>query len=199
MMAVPDDFDGLLAEYLLGTLSDDERAHVSNLLSGSAEAKARLEVARSRLAEPLLVEGWTGFNAVAAWLEGGRRFEHLVPRLAELFDLSETNARALADTIDDDDVWEDGPADGIEVMRVEAGPRCAGSTSSLVRLQPGATMRAPSDGRVLLLEGSYRDDQGVEFWRGRVDERPAGSTHTLTALAGPACLCAIVTRSEEGA
>lgn len=186
-MAVSDDFDGLLAEYVLGTLSESERLEVARVLAGSSEAQARLEAVRARLDAPAPAAAWSGFNAVAAWLEGGRRFEHLVPRLATLFGVSETAARALVDTLDDDDVWEDGPADGVEAMPVDAG---SGRRGVVYRVQPGSTLSLRA-GAVLVLEGSYRDQQGTEFWRGRVDERPGGTVQ-VTALVGPPCLCACV-------
>ncbi|MDX2015408.1 MAG: hypothetical protein SFW67_34775 [Myxococcaceae bacterium] len=191
-MLVSSDLDGLLAEYLLGTLEADEAAEVAKELERSSEARERLESVRARLEAPPPTDGWSGFNAVAAWLEGGRRFEHLVPRLAALFEVSETAGRALVDTLDDDDVWEDGPADGVEVMQVDAGP---GRVAVVYRVQPGSSVRLPR-GRVLVLEGSYRDGQNVEVWRGQLDERP-GERGMVLALEGPPCLCACVLAPGE--
>jgi hypothetical protein len=187
MMVAPDDFDGLLAEYVLGTLSDDERAEVQRVLETSPDASARLEAVRARLDAPAPTGHWPAFNAVAAWLEGGRRFEHLVPRLATLLGISEVAARALVDTLDDDDVWEDGPDDGVESMPVDA----PGAGAVVYRVQPGATLRLPK-GRRLVLEGSYRDATAAEFWRGQHDEGLTGDG-LVTALEGPPCLCVCVT------
>jgi anti-sigma factor ChrR (cupin superfamily) len=73
----------------------------------------------------------------------------------------------------------------------------------LLRLVPGAQfpLHAHADReRVLLLEGGYRDDQsGAEFWRGELDVREAGTSHSFTALEGVPCLCASVAKLGEDA
>lgn len=202
-MGEHDDLQGLLAEYALGTLTPEERAEVEALLEASAPVAARLkELERSMsLVTASQTPPASGWAKLAASLEGGRRFEHLVPKLAAHFDVSEAAARALVNSFDDAASWGPGPAEGLELLPVEAGPKWAGYMTVVVRLQPGAQLPMHTHGsreQVLVLEGGYRDDQsGQEFWRGEVDVRAEGTSHSFTALEGVPCLCASVVQLAE--
>lgn len=188
-MVAPTDeaLDGLLAEYELGTLSPPERAEVEALLV-APEVRARLDVVRARLSAAAAPGPWTGFNGVLAWLEGGRRFHHLLPALAAHFDLTSEAAEALAQTLDDDDVWVEGTADGVEGLVVDAGPRLAGRAPSVYRVHPGFSLPLPAGAEVLVLEGALRDAAGQELWRGAT----ATASGALTALPGPVVLVGVV-------
>lgn len=202
-MGEHDDLQGLLAEYALGTLTPEERAEVEALLEASPSVAARLkELERSMsLVTASQTPPASAWTKVAAALEGGGRFEHLVPRLAEHFDVSEAAARALVNSFDDAARWGPGPAPGLELLPVEAGPKWAGYLTVVVRLQPGAQLPMHTHAareQVLVLEGGYRDDQsGQEFWRGEVDVRAEGTSHSFTAVAGPPCICASVVQLAE--
>ncbi|MBL8936315.1 MAG: cupin domain-containing protein [Archangium sp.] len=204
-MGEHDDLQGLLAEYALGTLTPEERAEVDALLEASASVVARLkELERSMsLVTASQKPPTSAWAKVAAALEGGGRFEHLVPKLAEHFDVTEAAARALVSSFDDPARWGPGPARGLELMPVEAGPKWAGYMTVVVRLQPGAQLPLHTHAareQVLVLEGGYRDDQsGQEFWRGEVDVRAEGTSHSFTAVAGPPCICASVVQLAEDA
>ncbi len=202
-MGEHDDLQGLLAEYALGTLTPEERAEVEALLEVSPSAVERLkDLERSMslvtASQKPPASAWT---KVAASLEGGGRFEHLVAKLASHFDVSEAAARALVSSFDDAASWGPGPAEGLELLPVEAGPKWAGYMTVVVRLQPGAQLPMHTHAareQVLVLEGGYRDDQtGQEFWRGEVDVRAEGTSHSFTALAGLACICASVVQLAE--
>jgi putative transcriptional regulator len=195
--------DDLLADYVLGTLSSVDRARVDEALRQSpalVESLRALEDAM-RLVGVGLEAPKSPWAKVEQSLSGGRRFEHLVPRLAELFDVDLPAARALADAIDGGDGWGDGPAPGISLLPVAGGPRCEGFMTVLVRLEPGAQLpfhRHADREHVLVLEGGYRDDQsGAEFWRGELDVREDGSAHSFTALEGVPCICASVAKLGE--
>jgi putative transcriptional regulator len=195
-----EDIDGLLVEYALGTLSDEERAavevalaHTPTLVARVKELEASMSLVTMSMRPPP-----APWSQVRASLEGGKRFAHLLPALAQHFDISEAQAAALADAVDSPSNWFDGLAPGVSLMPVEAGPRWDGYVTTLVRLEPGAQLPLHTHGsreQVLVLEGGYRDDQsGVEFWRGEVDVRDEGTSHSFTAVAGPACLCASVVK-----
>lgn len=197
--------DDLLADYVLGTLSAGDRARVDEALKQSPALVESLRVLEDamRLVGVGLEAPKRPWSRVEASLAGGRRFDHLLPKLAELFDLDEASARQLADAIDGDEGWDEGPAPGTFLLPVAAGPRCEGFMTVLLRLAPGAQfpLHAHADReRVLLLEGGYRDDQsGAEFWRGELDVRETGTSHSFTALEGVPCLCASVAKLGEDA
>jgi hypothetical protein len=138
---------------------------------------------------------------VSTTLAGTGRFLHFVPRLMTLFDLDARAVGALLEQLVRDDAWLDGPADGVGLLPVTAGPARRGLITTLLRLEPGARFplhRHAAEERVLVLEGGYVDDQsGEAFWRAREDVRPAGSSHSLTGLLGGPCLCASVTSLDE--
>jgi putative transcriptional regulator len=195
--------DELLADYVLGTLSAVDRARVDEALRQSPALVESLRVLEDamRLVGVGLEAPKKPWVKVEQSLTGGRRFEHLVPKLAALFDVDDAAARALVDTIDAGDGWGDGPGPGVSLLPVAAGPRCEGFMTVLVRLEPGAQLplhRHADRERVLVLEGGYRDDQsGAEFWRGELDVREDGTSHSFTALEGVPCICASVAKLGE--
>lgn len=193
------DLDDLLNDCAFGTASAEERARVmadDAAAARLAELEAALGVISMGLSAP--PRSWSRLEAS---LSGAHRFEHLAPRLAALFDVSEAQALALLGRIDDDAAWLEGPAAGVLLMPVEAGPRREGLVTTLLKLAPGAQFPLHTHGaheEVLVLEGGYRDDQsGLEMWRGQLDEREAGTAHSFTALEGLACVCASVTGLAE--
>ena len=200
-----DDIMGLLAEYALGTLSPAEYAEVDAALARTPSLVARLHELEASMAmvtasQRALPSVWRKLDAE---LQGGRRFSHLVPALATHFDLSLIQAQALVDRFDDHAAWGPGPGDGLQLMPVEAGPKWEGFMTVVLRLEPGAQLpmhRHASREQVLVLEGGYRDDQsGEQFWRGDLDVREAGTSHSFTAVDGPACLCASIVQLGEDA
>lgn len=200
-----DDMTGLLAEYLLGTLSAEERAQVEAALARTPSLAAKLHDLEASMT--LLTMGLkppeAPWKKVSASLEGGKRFAHLVPALAAHFDISEEKARALVASFDEPASWGEGPGPGLSLMPVEAGPKWDGFMTLMLRLEPGAQLPLHTHGsreQVLVLEGGYRDDQsGREFWRGETDVRDEGTSHSFTAVEGPACLCASVVKLAEDA
>jgi hypothetical protein len=194
-----DDFQDGLIDCVMGTASSEERARVETDPVLSAEL-AQLEKSLEAVAVGFSAPGHL-WRRLADALAGAKRFEHLVPQLAELFDLDEATARQLTEHLDDATAWQEGPGDGVWLIPVNAGPKWSGFITTLLKLDPGAQFplhRHGADERVLLLEGGYRDDQsGVEFWRGELDERAVGTSHSFTSLPGMGCLCASVTKLPE--
>lgn len=194
------DLDDVLTAYLLGDASDDERRLVESLLATEEAVRRRhAELSRALLALNAPSPDERGWQRLSLALAGVRRFEHLLPRLAALYDLDEAGARAVLARVDDEGAWS-SYVPGIHVQAVRAGPRTQGWVTALVRVQPGASF--PEHGhraheQVLVLEGGYLDSSGREFWRGEVAEQPAGSRHSFVGLPGIPCLCASLTQLLE--
>jgi putative transcriptional regulator len=197
-MSDSEHIEGQLPEYLLGQLPPPERTRVARHLeacmacrAASAELEQAVGLASMSLGPPA-----KGLAQLESALTGARRFEHLVPGVVDLFDVTPEYARELLAKVDQPQAWDDGPAEGVQIMQVEAGPRCASRINALLRLVPGATFPEHGHGdeeRLLVLEGGYLDSTGVEVWRGALDVRAKGTSHFFTALEGPACVCASTT------
>lgn len=191
-----DEVDELIADCACGTATEAARSQVD------ADARARVLV--EALEQTFQVVGLVRSAPRAPWegisreLAGVRRFSHLIAPVADLFAFSLADAEALLALVDSQAHWFEGPSPGIWLLPVSAGARWEGFLTTLLRLEPNVQFpehRHAAEERVLLLEGGYRDDQlGVEFWRGALDVRPAGSEHSFTALEGLGCLCASVTK-----
>jgi putative transcriptional regulator len=193
--------EDLLPDFVLGLLGPTERVTVDDHLAGCAACR-EAATALSDAADAVAVEFGpaNGRGRLDAALAGAKRFEHFFDQVAAHFDISREAAQALLEKVDDDSQWSEGPAPGVRLMAVEAGPARAGLIAALLLLDPGATFPDHAHGaeeRVLVLEGGYRCSTGVEMWRGEVDVRAPGTSHSFTALEGPLCLCASVTAFPE--
>lgn len=123
------------------------------------------------------------------------RLSFFVSQVATLFDLSTEAAAELLSRAERDEGWEEGPAPGVLIMTVNAGPRLPEAMTALVKLSAGAKFPLhPHFGpeRVLVLEGGYRDSTGVEVWRGEVQDMVQGTEHDFVAFDGIGCVCASV-------
>lgn len=123
----------------------------------------------------------------------GGRLSYFVSDVAELFDLSLEEAGKLLSRAEGTDGWEEGPGPGVKLLPVTAGPRVGDALTALVKLDAGATFpHHPHLGveRVMVLEGGYRDSQGVEVWRGEVQDMAAATEHSFTSFEGVGCICA---------
>jgi putative transcriptional regulator len=123
------------------------------------------------------------------------RLAHFAPELAQLFDLTEAQAKQLIRDARDPSKWIEGPAPGVELLPVNTGTRATGMDriSVLVKLEPGATLPQHTHAgteRVLVIQGGYRDSGGREVWRGEVHRMEVGSTHSFTAVGNEPCICA---------
>ncbi|MDP1922391.1 MAG: cupin domain-containing protein [Myxococcales bacterium] len=198
-----EDLEALVLSYALGTAPETERSRVKQaMVQEPALAQLLAEVDDSLEAVVMGLDAPRApWKTVAESLEGGRRFSHLVPRLATLFDITPDAAAALMERVDIPSEWMEGPGQGVWLMPVAAGQKWSGYLTTLLRLEPGSQLPTHTHGaeeQVLLLEGGYRDDPtGEEFWRGALDVRASGTSHSLTALEGMACVCASVSRFPE--
>jgi predicted ChrR family anti-sigma factor len=202
--------DDHLMDYVLGTLSSDERAQVESHLKGCPRCRKEAAEASEAVAGLAL--------AVAPEAPSPRarrrvlkavdpeRFASRVAGLAQLFDLSEAQAKALLEELNHAEGWEPGPVEGFSLRHGTHGPRLQGMYTGFVRLEPGT--RFPHHrhlGRevMFVLEGGFRvDGSGAEYDAGDTLEMSVGTSHSFTAVrpAGPDeeeedCIAAVLLES----
>ena len=125
------------------------------------------------------------------------RYGVFADRIARLFDLPVADAEALMKRIEQPSEWTAFLVEGLEMIPVTAGPKCAGAIATLVRIQPGATFPEHAhrgDETMLVLDGGFREpaDGGEEVWRGDEIFRDDGTEHALLALPGVPCVAAVL-------
>jgi quercetin dioxygenase-like cupin family protein len=123
------------------------------------------------------------------------RFERFLARVGELCDLASDKTQALLDSIDDASLWNPGTP-GVSLFDIQGGPKVANAVVGFVRMPAGAQFPEHShlgDEVVLVMQGSYRDDvDGSVHRAGDEVHKPAGTTHSFTALPGPDLLYLVV-------
>ena len=169
-------------------VNDDELPSALKEVLGTGSVEAALNETVAPVAPPAA--------ALATLLQKVRaedRIAWLAPQLAELYDLSIDAALKVIAQIRDPTAWMAGPAPGLSLLPVNAGPKAGEALAALVRLEPGQQFpEHPHLGpeKVLVLEGGYLDSSGAQFWRGDLHESQAGTTHSFRAVGGIACICA---------
>jgi putative transcriptional regulator len=126
-----------------------------------------------------------------ASLDTTHRFDDLEERVADLADLSIDQARALLLRVDAPSTkWDPGPAEGIELLHFEGGPRTRNAVTGFVRHAPGTTFpehEHVGDERVLVLQGAFEDADGAVYRSGDLAERGPITPHSYRAV-GPLAL-----------
>jgi putative transcriptional regulator len=192
-----------LADYVLGTLVGERVKFVEAHLTGCKDCRSEagtLKKATDALAlsVPRLEPTRGPLDGVLNQLKGGGRFAHFVPNLSELFDIPEQQVRGLLDPLLDPSAWQPGPAEGVELIPVEVGPKLQGAMAGFVRIQPGAVFpRHQHQGEELnlLLQGGFREN-GRDVWRGDLVREPDGSQHSQIGLPGIECIAATVLKGQ---
>jgi len=188
--------------YTAGHLSPEEVSRVEEHLRTCADCRKEADELDT-LAEELAAPPKSALQALVKELAGPGRFAHLANQVAKLFDMSVDQALAQLERIDDPATWDTELAPGVWVAPVDAGPKASegGAFTVLLKLQPGAVFPTHTHGgeeQVLLLEGGYQDIDGTEYWRGELDVRQGGTTHSFTGLPGLGCICAARTFPVTG-
>jgi putative transcriptional regulator len=200
-MSVETHIDERIADLLLGDVSDGERetleAHVAGCarcnqeLMHAADAFAALALALPAeppppsLRERLLAEARPP------------RLAAMLDKLAACFDITKAKARALLDRLDDPAAWNPGPVPSSWVMLSdERGPKLAGAALvGFVKMGPGVRWPAHKHlglEHMLVLEGGFRQDDGVEVHPGQLHVMVAGSEHGFTIFDDETCISAAI-------
>ncbi len=123
------------------------------------------------------------------------KYAPFLDRLAAMFDLKmDAMKTVLTDSLDPSR-WEPGPVPVISLFHFDSGPRVAEADTGLVRIPAGfpfPTHKHLGDELVFVLEGSYRDDDGVLHEPGDSFPMPAGSSHRYDVLPYQDLLTAVV-------
>ena len=118
------------------------------------------------------------------------RLGALAPKLAALFGLAEDRAREVLAQAKRGEGLMPGPGTGVRLLPVEGLAKCllfvAADGEFPAHVHTG-------DETLLVLEGALRDSHGLECWRGDSVTLPEGSEHSVKALGGVPCLCAVRT------
>lgn len=125
------------------------------------------------------------------------RLTYFEREVAAMFDLDVSEASALLARLERGE-FDAELAPGVQVLAFAPGPRLAGAMTGLVKVAPGAVFpEHPHEGdeRVLVLEGGYRDSQGVEVWRGEEQAMRKGTAHFFTAF-DVGCVCASLVKVD---
>jgi hypothetical protein len=136
------------------------------------------------------------FERLRATLETPpHRYAPFFARAAELFDLPESVIISELGRLAEPKVWRFAGLPGIQHATVKGGPKVASAETLFVRFAPGVRFpkhRHTGLERVLVLEGSYRDTNGVEHRAGELREWAEGTEHGFLVDKGEPCIFASV-------
>ena len=123
------------------------------------------------------------------------RYAPFFARIAELFDLSEEAAIAQCARLAEPNVWRFAGLPGIKNVRVQGGPRVQGAEVMFARFAPG--LRFPrhkhtGTERVLVMEGSYEDSDGLKHGAGELRTWEPGTSHGFRISSDEPCIVAAV-------
>src|SRR3954471_22521738 len=165
----------------MATSDDKAPAFAAEVLAEEPELVAPLG-RLTELLEPASVPAGSLERLMIEVSQAPLRFAPFFERLAELWDLPESDVRGLLERTRDKQNFRKAPLPGLELMAVHGGPRIAGAEAYLARFAPGMTF--PAHGHrghedVLILEGSYTDHAGRVFRSGDVHSMDAGGEHSF--------------------
>jgi putative transcriptional regulator len=203
--------DGWIPELVLGTLDGPTRATVEVHLEGCDRCAAEVIAMGEALSvialslPPERPHPAVLTNVLTSVIEeqqrrGERtlrdRFGALVERLAAFFEVTSDRARTLVELVDEPAAWSRGPAEGINLIHLQAGARFALADVGFVRMAPGATFphhRHVGGELVLVLEGGFVEDDGTVVLSGATQDLAAGTSHSFVALP-EGCVLAVIIR-----
>jgi quercetin dioxygenase-like cupin family protein len=127
------------------------------------------------------------------------RYAPFYDRLGALWDLSDPALRAVFEAAADLSAWQ-RVWPGFRQLSVSGGPKLDGARARLMHFEPG--FRFPNHRHrgaeaLLVLEGSYSDQNQVTFVAGDLQEMAAGTAHELVVAPDRPCVAALVERGLE--
>lgn len=126
------------------------------------------------------------------------RYAPFFGRLAGLWAMSEPHVRRELTRARDAGAWTLTPLPGLRLFEVDAGT--PGTRARLLRFEPGSRFprhRHRGRERLLVLEGAFADERGVETHAGDECAMPEGSEHELLILGPTRCVTAVSERGIE--
>ncbi|MEO8179950.1 MAG: cupin domain-containing protein [Deltaproteobacteria bacterium] len=174
----------LLPQFIREALEGEEAVEptaLSALLSFKAALQA--PIASSPIASSPAAPGDRVLERLERTLsEPPHRYAPFFARTAELFDLSESAVIAQLARLKDPSSWTFAGLPGISSVRVEAGPSVQEAETLFVCFNPGTRFplhRHVGPERVLVLEGSYEDSNGILHRAGELRDWPSDTEHSF--------------------
>lgn len=173
---------------------------------GSAQAELAADVTEvERTLGALLEAGWSERSGASSAPSFARleavisqlplRYAPFFARAAELFDLPEEAVALELAGLKEPSVWRFAGWPGVHQVPVVGGPRVAAAETLFVRFAPGVYFpghRHTGLERVLVLEGSYKDSNGLEHRAGELREWAPGTGHAFRVDKREPCIFASV-------
>lgn len=178
----------------------DRNGVPTDLVTETLLAEPELQEPLGRLVELLEPASVPAGSLEALMLEVAEpplRYAPFFDRLSKLWDLPESDVLGLLERSKQKSAWDRAPLPGLELIKIQGGPRIRGTEAYLARFAPG--MSFPMHGHhghedVLILEGSYTDHEGKVFRSGDVHTMEAGGEHAFTIGRDEPCVAAAVHR-----
>lgn len=128
----------------------------------------------------------------SAVIEAPHRYAPFYARASRFLDLSEAAVIAALTRLREPARWRPTGFPGVYRLPIQAGPAVRSARASLMRIDPGVTLvekreRGVTE-RVLVLEGSYEDAEGVPHRAGEVCELGGGEEHVLRVVRAERCI-----------
>ncbi|HET9929294.1 MAG TPA: cupin domain-containing protein [Polyangiaceae bacterium] len=123
------------------------------------------------------------------------RYAPFFSRIAELWDLPVGDVEAVMQRAREPSNWRKPGLPGLTLIDVEGGERVRGAQVNLVRFAAGMRFPAhshPGPETLLILEGSYRDSEGVHVGPGDIHSMLPGSEHSFRVGREGPCVAASV-------
>ena len=198
--------DDRLVEYVLGTLSPEDRVQLErelgprlgSELAATSEALSLLAVALPPVRPPSHAPALRARLLLSA--RGPARFAPFIDRLARLIDVAADRARELLASLERPETWLPSLGPNVALVHLPGGPAVAGADVGFVRVAAGTTFpphRHLGPEQVLVLQGSYTDSDGSSARAGDLVHMPAGSSHHFTAGPDADLIYAVVVHGVE--
>jgi len=171
-------------------------AFVGDVLADDPGLGAPLE-RLPELLEPLAVAPGALERLMHAVAAPPLRYAPFFERLSALWDLPESQVRAVLERSREPNGWKRAPLPGLELIDIDGGPRVAGTKAYLARFAAGMTFpthRHHGHEDVLILEGSYTDSSGGVYRSGDVHAMAGDTEHSFTIAPDEPCVAAAVHR-----
>jgi quercetin dioxygenase-like cupin family protein len=128
------------------------------------------------------------------------RYAPFFERVSTLWDLPDAAVSDVFAKLKESSAWQRTALPGVKVLPVTGGPRTEGAETFLVRFAPGTRFprhRHPGPEALLVLEGSYTDDDGRRVGPGDLHEMAPGTEHGFVVAKTEPCIGAAVQHGRE--